>query len=159
MENMNIRIEGQNEVREKAVHAFGLDQPDIFDTVSRDKFADDDSYIDALIQEQMKRQDPTYQEARRQLMKKYHERQEKERKAEISKFHEQARKDAKLDYVDIQNIDAEAASRAKFDLVNGKISASQLADKIEEYAEEMKKQKLETKANNAVMNAMFRGLL
>ena len=48
MADMDLRIETTESTRAKIAEKMGLDQPSAFDLVDRSKYADDESYLDAL---------------------------------------------------------------------------------------------------------------
>ena len=62
-----------------------------------------------------------------------------------------------LDSLDRRNIDQEAADLARRDLAANRIAASELGATIERYAEELSEKKKDSKASNALFNAMLRG--
>ncbi len=64
-----------------------------------------------------------------------------------------------LDSVDKHNIDEEAAALARRDLSANRIAASELGATIERYAQELSEKKKDSKASNALFNAMLRGQL
>ena len=64
-----------------------------------------------------------------------------------------------LDSVDKHNIDEEAAALAHRDLSANRIAASDLGATIEKYAAELTEKAKDSKASNALFNAMLRGQL
>lgn len=62
-----------------------------------------------------------------------------------------------LDSVDQHSIDEEAADLARRDLAANRIAASELGKAIERYAQELSEKKKDSKASNALFNAMLRG--
>ena len=64
-----------------------------------------------------------------------------------------------LDNLDRRNIDEQAADLARCDLAANRIPASELGATIERYAQELSEKKKDSKASNALFNAMIRGEL
>ena len=157
MENMEMKIETRADTQAKIAAKLGLDQPSVWDAVDRSKFPDDESYLDAVVSEQMKRSDPKYMEARRKLSMEYAQRREKAQLEENEKAYKEIRSAVKLDSVDLQEIDAQAANLAKRDLAAGRIGASGLGAAIENYARELTEKRKDSKASNQLFNAMLRG--
>lgn len=76
MADMDLRIETTKSTRAKIAEKMGLDQPSAFDLVDRSRYADGESYLDAVIKADMERNNPEYQAARRRLKAEYRERME-----------------------------------------------------------------------------------
>lgn len=157
MAEMDVRIETTESTRAKIAEKMGLDQPSAFDLVDRRKYADDESYLDAVIKADMERNNPEYQAARRRLKAEYRERMEREQRAEQEAAYKQIRSTVQLDGLDRREIDAQAAEMAQRDLVAGRISSSGLGKAIEDYAKKLTEKRKDTKASNQLFNAMLRG--
>ena len=157
MAEMDMRIETTKSTRAKFAEKMGLDQPSAFDLVDRRKYADDESYLDAVIKADMERNNPEYQAARRRLKAEYRERMEREQRAEQEAAYKQIRSTVQLDGLDRREIDAQAAEMAQRDLVAGRISSSGLGKAIEDYAKKLTEKRKDTKASNQLFNAMLRG--
>ena len=157
MAEMDMRIETTKSTRAKFAEKMGLDQPSAFDLVDRRKYADDESYLDAVIKADMERNNPEYQAARRRLKAEYRERMEREQRAEQEAAYKQIRSTVQLDGRDQREIDTQAAEMARRDLAAGRISASGLGKAIEDYAKKLTEKRKDTKASNQLFNAMLRG--
>lgn len=157
MAEMDMRIETTKSTRAKFAEKMGLDQPSAFDLVDRRKYADDESYLDAVIKADMERNNPEYQAARRRLKAEYRERMEREQRAEQEAAYKQIRSTVQLDGLDQREIDTQAAEMARRDLAAGRISASSLGKAIEDYAKKLTEKRKDTKASNQLFNAMLRG--
>lgn len=157
MAEMDMRIETTKSTRAKIAEKMGLDQPSAFDLVDRRKYADDESYLDAVIKADMERNNPEYQAARRRLKAEYRERMEREQRAEQEAAYKQIRSTVQLDGLDQREIDTQAAEMARRDLAAGRISASSLGKAIEDYAKKLTEKRKDTKASNQLFNAMLRG--
>ena len=157
MAEMDVRIETTESTRAKIAEKMGLDQPSAFDLVDRRKYADDESYLDAVIKADMERNNPGYQAARRRLKAEYRERMEREQRAEQEAAYKQIRSTVQLDGLDQREIDTQAAEMARRDLAAGRISASGLGKAIEDYAKKLTEKRKDTKASNQLFNAMLRG--
>lgn len=157
MAEMDMRIETTKSTRAKFAEKMGLDQPSAFDLVDRRKYADDESYLDAVIKADMERNNPEYQAARRRLKAEYRERMEREQRAEQEAAYKQIRSTVQLDGLDQREIDTQAAEMARRDLAAGRISASGLGKAIEDYAKKLTEKRKDTKASNQLFNAMLRG--
>ena len=157
MAEMDMRIETTKSTRAKFAEKMGLDQPSAFDLVDRRKYADDESYLDAVIKADMERNNPEYQAARRRLKAEYRERMEREQRAEQEAAYKEIRSTVQLDGLDQREIDTQAAEMARRDLAAGRISASGLGKAIEDYAKKVTEKRKDTKASNQLFNAMLRG--
>lgn len=157
MADMDLRIETTESTRAKIAEKMGLDQPSAFDLVDRSKYADDESYLDAVIKADMERNNPEYQEARRRLKAEYRERMEHQQRVEQEAAYKKVRSTVQLSGLDQREIDTEAAEMARRDLAAGRISASGLGKSIEDYAKQLTEKKKDELTQNQVMNMLFRG--
>lgn len=157
MSKMDMKVETTESTKAKIVEKLGFDQPSAFDLVDRRKYADDESYLDAVIKADMERNNPEYQAARRRLKAEYRQRQEMEQRTEREASYKRIRAEVQLADLDRREIDAEAANLARRDLAAGRISASGLGAAIEQYAEKLTEKRKDTKASSQLINAMLRG--
>lgn len=157
MADMDLRIETTESVRTKIAEKMGLDQPSAFDLVDRSRYADDESYLDAVIKADMERNNPEYQAARRRLKAEYRERMEHQQRVEQEAAYKEIRSAVQLSGLDQREIDTEAANLARRDLAAGRISASGLGKAIEDYAKQLSEKRKDEKAVNQLFNAMLRG--
>lgn len=166
MANMEAKFEARQDTAEKIVEKFGFDQPSAFDLVDRNKYADDDSYLDAVVKMDMELNSPAYQEARRRLKAEYRERQEAELEERIknectereAQFAE-IRSGIELSDDEKKESDARASAMAHYDLACGKIDSSELGSSIARYAEKFSGERKDSKAASQVFNNMFRDIL
>ena len=157
--NINANIETAESIKERAKAAFGFDLPSVFDLLERSDYDSDEAYLDACTRAEMERSSPEYRAARSRLKAEYHARRdEQERKAQSENYKE-IRGRVILDSVDKHNIDEEAAALARRDLSANRIAASDLGATIEKYAAELTEKAKDSKASNALFNAMLRGQL
>lgn len=157
--NINANIETAESVREKAKAAFGLDMPSALDLCSRSDYDSDEAYLDVCTRAELERSDPKYRSVRCRLKSELRARQEEqERKAQAENY-KAIRANIGLDSVDKHNIDERAADLARRDLAANRIPASELGATIERYAQELSEKKKDSKASNALFNAMLRGQL
>ena len=157
MAEMEMRIETRESTAAKIADKLGFNDPSAFDLVDRSKYPDDESYFDAVIEADKKRNDPEYQAALRRLKAQYREKLEREQQEAQEKAYKEIRSTVQLDNMDIQEIDAQAAEMAKRDLAAGRISASGLGTAIAQYAKELTEKRKDTKASNQLFNSMLRG--
>lgn len=154
---LNARIETAESVKEKAKAALGLDLSSALDLVKRSDYDSDEAYLDACARAELERSSPEYRAARSRLKAEYRARQEaQERKAQAENY-KAIRNSVSLDSVDQHNIDEEAAELARRDLAANRIVASELGKAIAKYAQELSEKKKDSKASNALFNAMLRG--
>lgn len=156
---LNARIETAESVEEKAKALFGLDLPSALDLVKRGDYDSDEAYLDACARAEMERSSPEYRAARSRLKAEYRARQEAEQRKAQSENYKAIRSRVSLDSVDQHNIDEEAAELARRDLSANRIAASDLGATIEKYAAELAEKAKDSKASNALFNAMLRGEL
>ena len=157
MTNTEGRIETRQDTAAKIAEKMGLDRPSAFDLVDRSRYADDESYLDAVIKADMERNNPEYQAARRRLKMEYRERMEQAQRTEQEAAYKEIRSTVQLDGLDQREIDTQAAEMARRDLAAGRISASGLGKAIEDYAKQLTEKRKDTKAGNQLFNAMLRG--
>lgn len=157
--NINANIETAESVKEKAKAALGFDLSSALDLVKRDDYDSDEAYLDTCTRAELERSSPEYRAARSRLKAEYRARQEEqERKAQAENYRS-IRANVTLDSLDQRNIDEEAADLARRDLAANRIAASELGKTIEKYAQELSEKKKDSKASNALFNAMLRGQL
>lgn len=152
-----MKIESKRDKREGMARFVGTDQPSVFDVVNRDDFESDDAYLDAVTKVELERMSPEYQAVRRRLSREYAIRNEKAERELQKAAYQEIRANIKLDHLDKRAIDTEASAMARRDLASGKITASQLGTKIEEYASQLTNKRKDEKASNQLINAMIRG--
>lgn len=157
MAEMQAKIETRQDTAAKFAAKLGADQPSVFDVINRSSYATEDAYLDALTLEEMRRNNPEYQAARRRLSVKYRERQEREQRAANDAAYKEIRSTVQLDHLDQREIDTQAAEMARRDLAAGRISASGLGKAIEDYAKQLAETRKDTKASNQLFNAIIRG--
>ena len=155
--NINANIETAESVREKAKAALGLDLTSALDIVNRGDYADDEQYLDAAVEAELERSNPEYRSIRSRLKAELRQRTEQEERKAQGEAYKAIRASVSLDSVDQKNIDTEAADLARRDLAAGRISASALGATIEQYARDLSEKKKDSKASNALFNAMLRG--
>ena len=107
----------------------------------------------------MERSSPEYRAARSRLKVEYQARREEQARKAQSENYKAIRSSVSLDSVDKHNIDEEAAALARRDLSANRIAASDLGATIEKYAAELTEKAKDSKASNALFNAMLRGQL
>ena len=157
MAEMQAKIETRQDTAAKFAAKLGTDQPSVFDVVNRSSYTTEDAYLDALTLEEMRRNNPEYQAARRRLSVEYRERQERGQRAANDAAYKEIRSTVQLDGLDQREIDTQAAEMARRDLAAGRISASGLGKAIEDYAKQLTEKRKDTKAGNQLFNAMLRG--
>lgn len=154
---MNANIETAESVTEKAKAAFGFDLSSALDLVARSDFDSDEAYLDACTRTELERSSPEYRTVRSRLKAEYRARQEAEQRKAQAEHYKAIRSSVSLDSVDKHNIDEEAADLARRDLAANRIAASDLGRVIETYAAELAEKAKDSKASNALFNAMLRG--
>lgn len=156
---LKANIETRESVEAKAKAAFGFDLSSALDLVKRSDYDTDEQYLDACTRAELERSSPEYRAARSRLKAEYHVRQEEqERKAQAENY-KAIRSSVSLDSVDKHNIDEKAVTLARRDLSANRIAASDLGATIEKYAAELTEKAKDSKASNALFNAMIRGEL
>ena len=156
---LNARIETAESVKEKAKTALGFDLSSVFDIVKRGDYDSDEAYLDACTRAELERSSPEYRAARKRLEAEYNERLATRQREIEAAAYKTMRQNVILDSVDKSNIAAEAAERANRDLYANRISKADLADTISRYEREASEKVRDSKASNALFNAMLRGQL
>ena len=113
MAEMQAKIETRQDTAAKFAAKLGVDQPSVFDVVNRSSYATEDAYLDALTLEEMRRNNPEYQAARRRLSVEYRERQEREQRIAQEAAYKEIRSTVQLDGLDRREIDTQAAEMAR----------------------------------------------
>ena len=157
--NFEANIETRESVEAKAKAAFGFDLSSALDLCNRSDYATDEQYLDACTRAELERSSPEYRAAQSRLKTEYRARQEAEQRKAQAENYKAIRSSVSLDSVDQHNIDEEAAELARRDLAANRIAASALGATIERYAQELSEKKKDSKASNALFNAMLRGHL
>lgn len=157
MAEMDMRIETRESTTAKVAEKLGFDQVSAFQLVDRSKYADDESYLDAVIKVEMERSSPEYRAARQRVKAQYREKLEREQREKQESAYKEIRSTVQLDSMDIKEIDGQAAELAKRDLAAGRISASDLGTAIAHYADQLAEKCKDTKASNRLFNDMLRG--
>lgn len=154
---MEANIETRESTREKARAALGLDLSSALDLVSRSDYDSEEAYLDAATKAELERSNPEYRSIRSRLKAELRQRTEQEERKAQGEAYKAIRASVSLDSVDQKNIDTETADLARRDLAAGRISASALGATIEQYARDLSEKKKDSKASNALFNAMLRG--
>lgn len=155
--NINANIETAESVKEKAKAALGFDLSSALDLVKRSDYDSDEQYLDACTRAELERSSPEYRSTRNRLKAEYRARQEAEQRQAQGEAYKAIRAGITLDDLDRRNIDEEAADLARRDLAANRIPASELGATIERYAQELSEKKKDSKASNALFNAVLRG--
>lgn len=150
------RIIAGSSLKEKVAERLGMDQPSGLDMVDRRSYKDDEAFLDAAVEAELRRSSPEYREVRRRLAGELRERDEIAARKAQAETYSTIRKHTTLDYVDQKEIDAKAAELADMDLAAHRIAPSQLADTIKRYSETLAQKKLDTKASSQLFNQMIR---
>ena len=156
---MEANIETCESTREKARAALGLDLSSALDLVSRSDYDSEEAYLDAATKAELERSNPEYRSIRSRLKAELRQRTEQEERKAQGEAYKAIRASVSLDSVDKHNIDEEAAALARRDLSANRIAASDLGATIEKYAAELTEKAKDSKASNALFNAMLRGQL
>lgn len=156
---LHANIETADSVKAKALTALGLDLSSALDLVSRRDYDSEEAYLDAATKAELERSNPEYRSIRSRLKAELRQRTEQEARKAQGEAYKAIRASVSLDSVDQKNIDTEAADLARRDLAAGHISASALGATIEQYARDLSEKKKDSKASNALFNAMLHGQL
>ena len=102
MAEMDMRIETRESTTAKVAEKLGFDQVSAFQLVDRSKYADDESYLDAVIKVEMERSSPEYRAARQRVKAQYREKLEREQQEKQESAYKEIRSTVQLDSVDIR---------------------------------------------------------
>ena len=156
---LKANIETRESVEAKAKAAFGFDLSSALDLVKRSDYDTDEQYLDACTRAELERSSPEYRAARSRIKAEYRARQEAEQRKAQAENYKAIRSSVSLDSVDKHNIDEKAVTLARRDLSANRIAASDLGATIEKYAAELTEKAKDSKASNALFNAIIRGEL
>lgn len=157
--DFKANIETRESVEAKAKAALGFDLSSALDLVNRTDYSSVEQYLDAAAKAELERSSPEYRAARKRLEAEYNERLATRQREIEAAAYKTMRQNVILDSVDKRNIDEEAAALARRDLSANRIAASDLGATIEKYAAELTEKAKDSKASNALFNAMLRGQL
>lgn len=157
--DFKANIETRESVEAKAKAALGFDLSSALDLVNRTDYSSVEQYLDAAAKAELERSSPEYRAARKRLEAEYNERLATRQREIEAAAYKTMRQNVILDSVDKRNIAAEAAERANRDLYANRISKADLADTISRYEREASEKAKDSKASNALFNAMIRGEL
>ena len=156
MSNVNAEFRTPEAVRDAAAAAFGLNQKSVFDIVRREDYKTEAEYIQALSDTSKAMETPEYQRARRKAAEEEQRRNEAAIRAEQRKEFQTIRRGVTLTQTEKEQIDRQAADMARRDLAAGRIFASGLGAKIEEYAGQLSDKAKDSKASAMQFNAFIR---
>ncbi|MCD8116868.1 MAG: hypothetical protein LUE21_07100 [Oscillospiraceae bacterium] len=142
---------------EKLAVALTGAEPDIFEVVHRGDYDTEDSYIDALTSEKLRRSAPDYAETRRMITRQLQERDEARQRKEQAAEYSKIRASVKLDSFETQAIDRRAREMAGADVMARRISAADLSEAIEKHKKALTEQKKDSKAAGIQFNNMVHG--
>lgn len=151
------KFETSGETVARVTKALGFDAPDALDVVDRNQYADEDSYLDAVALETMRRNNPEFAAARRTAAARYRERQAAAERERQRQEYGRLRASVKLDSVEAQAIDRRAREMAGADVMARRISAADLSESIEKHKKALTEQKKDSKAAAQQMNNLIRG--
>lgn len=157
--DFKANIETRESVEAKAKAALGFDLSSALDLVNRTDYSSVEQYLDAAAKAELERSSPEYRAARKRLEAEYNDRLATRHREIEAAAYKTMRQNVILDSVDKHNIAAEAAERANRDLYANRISKADLADTISRYEREASEKVRDSKASNALFNAMLRGQL
>lgn len=143
-------------IKDKAAAALGLDAQSAFDIVRREDYPNEAAYIKALADVSEAMQKPEYQRARRKAAEEEQRRNEAAIRAEQRKEFQTIRRGVTLTQAEKERIDRQAADMARRDLAAGRIFASGLGAKIEEYAGQLTDSAKDSKASAMQFNTFIR---
>ena len=146
-------------VKDKAAAAFGLNQKSVFDIVRREDYPNEAQYIKALADVSEAMETPEYLRARRKAAEEEQRRNEAAIRAEQRKEFQTIRRGVTLTQTEKEQIDRQAADMARRDLAAGRIFASGLGAKIEEYAGQLTDSAKDSRASAQQFNAFIRATL
>ena len=157
--DFKANIETRESVEAKAKAALGFDLSSALDLVNRTDYSSVEQYLDAAAKVELERSSPEYRAARKRLEAEYNDRLATRQREIEAATYKAMRQNVILDSVDKHNIDEEAAELARRDLSANRIAASDLGATIEKYAAELTEKAKDSKASNALFNAMLSGQL
>lgn len=156
MAEINATFTTKDIIQDRAATAFGLNQKSVFDIVRREDYRTEAEYIQALSDTSKAMETPEYHRAARKAAEEKQRRNEAAiREAQRREFAE-IRRGVKLTPMEQEQIDKQAADMARADLASGKIFASGLGARIEEYAERLADKAKDSKASSMQFNNFIR---
>ena len=156
MAEIVMELQTRDTIRQKAAAALGLNMPSPEDVLHREDFNSDAEFAVALARMTQTMNTPEYRSAARKVGVTAQKQNEDEEREAQRKEYAEIRKSVTLDSVDLEQIDKEALHRARQQLAEGKIGASQLGEAVEQIAKQLTEKAKDRKAGNIQLNAAFR---
>lgn len=157
------RVETSADTREKAVRAFGFDEPATTKKLDREDYPSDEAYFHACAELTLRNNSPEYRKEYTKIRREYNAQKKAEEEAAAEKQHQEEIKAAIRDCVlstdEQAKVDDEARSRAQADLAAGKIAFQQLGASVTRYAEKLTHEAKEMKVHNADINRQIRAAM
>lgn len=150
-------LETKDTIKAKANLMLGLNAPNPTDIIHREDYETEFDYIDALYNAKQKMQTPEWRQAVKEAQEAQQEQEYKETREAQRKEWKEIRREVQLDQMEQREVDAKAADLARRDLAAGRIFASGLGTKIEEYAEILTNEAKDKKATSIQFNKFIRG--
>ena len=157
METAHVVVNTKEKAKQRFETVLGFNQPRAEDVVKRENFNSDAEYIVALTQMKMVMATPEYQKAARQSAREAQQQKEAELKKKQDKLYQKLRKEAVLNSFEEGQVEREARRLADNDIAEKKISVSEYGETVRVYTEKLTGKAKDEKAQNGVMNAIFRG--
>ena len=159
MAEIKAEFTTQNDVKEKAANALGLNQKSVFDIVRREDYINEAAYIKALAETSKAMETPEYQRAARKAAEEEKRMSEERVRATQRAEFQAIRQGVTLTPLEQQRVDEQAAELARRDLAAGRIFASDMGRTIEEYASELGNRAKDEKATSVQFNSFIRAEL
>ena len=147
---------GKDEYYNHIANRIGMQMPNVKDTIKREDFPDDDSYVEALARRELETEEnPRLAELKRKHDVELARQREEEQKAAEKRQYEEARAAAKLTEKEKQEVAAEALDAATADLNSGRITHEQFEETREKHREKIESARLDHKTTGAFFNKWF----
>lgn len=132
---------------------------DPFSGLDRNAFKDEDSYIAAAIEQELKFSDPRFQQARAKVIKMRQEQLEAEAIERERVEYEKAVKEYTLPAITQREIEKQAQAKAATEVGTGKYTPDRLTERVKHHTAELTKQAKETAVVNERMNQRIRKMM
>ena len=153
---INATFTTKDTLKDKMATALGMGAKSAFDIVKRSDYATEAEYIVALAETSKAMETPEYRRAAAQAREREAKAQEQATREAQRREFQSIRNGVTLTPAEKEKIDKEAADLARRDLASGKIFASGLGAKIEEYAGQLADRAKDSKASSMQFNNFIR---
>ena len=158
-----MEFETSADTREKAVRAFGFDEPDTASKLDRADFPSDEAFFDAVAMLEVRHSDPTYRAAYTKARREFNTRQREEAECAAQAAADEAYtarvKAYTLTPEQETQVTAQAAELAAQDLRAGRIRLEDFQEAVGKHRDELTREERERAVSTQMLNEATRAAM